>query len=200
MANFQQQLAHGQLGESIIAKWCMSRGNSVLPVYEKEIDNGKGPRFFTDIGQFAAPDMFVMPSMHWIEAKHKTVFTWHRKTQRWVTGIDLNHYADYQQVQEKSTRPVWLLFLHRENRPHQRDLDAGCPIRCPVGLYGESLDFLTKNENHRHENWGRHGMVYWSAETLRLMATLDAIDALVMSSVEGTTRHSRSDQRREFQA
>lgn len=200
MGHFARQLEHGQLGESIIAKWCMARGNSVLPVYEKEIDNGKGPRFFTDVGQFAAPDMFVMPSMHWIEAKHKTVFSWHRKTQCWCTGIDLNHYADYQRVQEKSTRPVWLLFLHRSNQPDQRDIDGGCPKRCPVGLYGASLDHLTGNENHRHDNWGRHGMVYWCVESLKLLDTLDAIDDLVMASVEGQTRHVPSTQRRDFNA
>jgi hypothetical protein len=196
MSSFDQQLAHGQLGESIIAKWCMSRGNSVLPVYEKEIDTGKGPRFFTPRGRFAAPDMFVMPAMNWIEAKHKTVFSWHRKTACWCTGIDLNHYEDYKQVQETSSRPVWLLFLHRSNMPDQRDLDAGCPKRCPVGLFGGSLAFLEQHENHRHDNWGRHGMVYWAYETLKLVAPIDEIDAFIMASVEGETRHERPNVKR----
>lgn len=173
---FAEQLAHGQLGESIIARWCKARGNSVLPVYEKEIDTGKGPRFFTPVGQFAAPDMFVMPSMHWIEAKHKTVCSWYRTGGYWCTGIDLNHYADYQQTQEISRRPVWLMFLHRSWQPNQRDIDHGCPPRCPVGLYGGSLAFLIRHESHRHRNWGRHGMVYWAIDTLTRLATLDEIE------------------------
>lgn len=176
---FAEKLATGQLGESIIAKWCMSRGNSVLPVYEKEIDTGKGPRFFTPEGQFVAPDMFVIPSMHWVEAKHKTVFSWHRITACWCTGIDLNHYAGYQRVQETSNRPVWLLFLHRSSTPDQRDIRGGCPSTCPTGLFGGSLDFLVRHENHRHSGWGRHGMVYWAVDDLKLLATLDELEFAV---------------------
>ena len=56
MSRFASNLATGQLGESLIARWCMSRGNSLIPVYEKEIDTGKGPRFFSPEGQFVAPD------------------------------------------------------------------------------------------------------------------------------------------------
>lgn len=193
---FHQQLAHGQLGESIIAKWCMSRGSSVLPVYEKEIDTGKGPRFFTPEGQHAAPDMFVMPSMHWVEAKHKTVFTWHRKTARWVTGIDLNHYEDYKRVQATSTRPVWLLFLHRCSTPDARDLAHGCPAECPTGLFGGGLDYLAENENHRHENWGRYGMVYWAHDVLRLLAGIEELDSIVQSVIEHQVPAPRSIARR----
>lgn len=176
MTGFNQNLATGQLGESVIAKWCMSRGNMVLPVYEKEIDTGKGPRFFTPSGQLVAPDMFVLPSMHWVEAKHKTNFTWHRKTSRWVTGIDLNHYQAYIAVEAASKLPVWLLFLHRNNIPHQRDIDQGCPARCPIGLYGGSLAFLQEHESHRHSNWGKSGMVYWAADDLKRLATMDEIE------------------------
>jgi hypothetical protein len=173
---FAEKLATGQLGESIIAKWCMSRGNSVLPVYEKEIDTGKGPRFFTPEGQFVAPDMFVIPSMHWVEAKHKTVCSWYRIGGYWCTGIDLNHYDGYQHVERVSRRPVWLLFLHRSSTPDQRDIEHGCPPRCPVGLYGGSLSYLTQHESHRHQNWGRYGMVYWAIDTLSRLATLEEIE------------------------
>ena len=167
------QLRQGQIGESEIGKWVIGRGSCVLPVYEIELDHGKGPRFWTPKGTLVAPDMFVMPAMIWIEAKHKSVFTWYRKKERWVTGIDLHHYRDYQQVQKTSGRRVWLLFLHRESTPHFRDLDAGCPEQCPVGLFGAALDVLTKNESHQHENWGPHGMVYWAVPPLKLISTLE---------------------------
>jgi hypothetical protein len=175
LSTFAAKLATGQLGESLIARWCMSRGNCLIPVYEKEIDTGKGPRFFSPEGQFVAPDMFLLPAMMFIEAKHKTVFTWHRLTSRWCTGIDLNHYEGYKKVQDISGRPVWLLFLHRSSTPDPRDIAGGCPPRCPVGLFGEDLRYLADNENHRHDNWGRHGMVYWAADQLRLIAPIDEI-------------------------
>lgn len=176
---FDQNLAHGQLGESIIARWCIARGNSVLPVYEKEIDTGKGPRFFTSEGQVVAPDMFLMPAMKWVEAKHKTVCSWYRKGGYWCTGIDLHHYSGYQQVQTISRQPVWLLFLHRSYMPDPRDIQHGCPPRCPVGLYGGSLAHLVRHESHRHENWGRYGMVYWDIETLTRFATLEEIETQI---------------------
>jgi hypothetical protein len=160
------------------------RGSSILPVYEKEIDTGKGPRLFTPDGQLVAPDMFVMPSMHWIEAKHKSVFTWHRKSSRWVTGIDLNHYADYQRVAEITHRPVWLLFLHASDKPHRADLDHGCPPVCPTGLFGQSLKHLIRHENHRHENWGRHGMVYWAHSVLKKLAEADELQIVRRHAAE----------------
>jgi hypothetical protein len=175
VSDFATNLKTGQLGESLIARWCMSRGNSLIPVYEKEIDTGKGPRFFSPEGQFVAPDMFLLPAMMFVEAKHKTVFSWHRITERWCTGIDLNHYEGYQRVQAISGRPVWLLFLHRSPTPDARDIAAGCPDVCPTGLFGEDLRFLTENENHRHTNWGRHGMVYWAVEKLKRLAPLEAM-------------------------
>lgn len=173
---FEDKLAYGQMGESAIARWLKSRGNNVLPVYEKEIDTGKGPRFFTPAGQLVAPDMFVMPAMRWIEAKHKTVCTWYRKGQYWCTGIDLHHYSQYRQVQETSRQPVWLLFLHRSAQPDARDVEHGCPIRCPVGLYGQQLNHLIRHESHQHSNWGRHGMVYWAIDTLKRLADLEEFE------------------------
>jgi hypothetical protein len=49
---------------------------------------------------------------------------------------------------------------------------------CPVGLFGNKLAYLKQHENHRHDNWGNHGMVYWARGHLRLLATLDELAAL----------------------
>ncbi len=174
-AAFGANLKEGHIGESQIGCWVNSRGQSVLPVYEIETEHGKGPRFYTPKGTYVAPDMFIMPAMLWIESKHKSVFTWHRITQKWVTGIDLHHYEDYKHAQEQSGRPVWLLFLHRCSQPDPRDVEAGCPHECPTGLFGGSLNYLNEQENHRHENWGRHGMVYWAVPPLRKLADLSEI-------------------------
>lgn len=149
----------------------------VLPVYELELSTGKGPRFFTAQGEIVAPDMFVFPAMQWIEAKHKTVFSWHRISGRWVTGIDLHHYQEYLRILDVADRPVWLLFLHRESTPAQHDMAYSCPSECPTGLFGNDLRVLARNINHQHKNHGRHGMVYWAVENLRLLARLDDLEA-----------------------
>lgn len=170
--SFQQSLGFGQTGESAIALWLRHRGFSVMPVYEKIIDTGKGPQLFLPSGCLVAPDMFVYKgdSALWIEAKHKTAFSWHRITQRWVTGIDLRHYEDYLRVDDDSPWPVWLLFLHRGGQAKDS------PANSPAGLFGNTLAHLRQNENHRHDNWGRSGMVYWHIGDLKLIAKLEDVE------------------------
>lgn len=175
MSDFNQMLAFGKLGESAIAEWLNKRGWNVLPVYEKQIDEGKGPQLFTPMGQLIAPDLFAFKPLDskslWIEAKHKSVFSWHRKTRRWVTGIDLMHYGDYLKIDTLSPWPIWLLFLHVQSSIPERDE----PWPCPVGLFGQTINELKQKENHRHSNWGKTGMVYWWEKNLVRLASLDEL-------------------------
>lgn len=166
---FRQTLHFGQTGESEIALWLRQRGFTVLPVYEKILDTGKGPQLFLPVDCLIAPDMLVYRGDEalWIEAKHKTAFSWHRITGRWVTGIDLRHYEDYLLVDTCSPWPVWLLFLHRGGQAKDS------PPNSPAGLFGNKISVLKNCENHRHDNWGKSGMVYWSIDNLKLIAKLN---------------------------
>jgi hypothetical protein len=180
---FAENLRIGRAAESLIANWLMARGNAIIPAYEIEKSHGKGPQFFTHGSRHAAPDVMAFTSrgIMWIEAKRKSVFTWHRITGRWTTGIDLSHYQDYIHVSRISQLPVWLLFLHLDDMPSSSDAALGCPQRSPVGLFGGSLDVLVKAENHRspplrgNSGHGTSGMVYWAHESLQLIATRDEV-------------------------
>ena len=164
--SFERHLKEGIVGETRIASWFKNKGYSILPVYEVEIDSGKGPRLFTKEAQYIAPDMLVFKGekCYWIEAKHKTAFSWHRNTHRWVTGIDIKHYEHYCEIDDSAPWPVWLLFLHKGGQAKDS------PPNSPAGLFGNSLRYLRKNENHRHKNWGKYGMVYWAVEHLKLLS------------------------------
>ncbi len=160
---FDQQLQAGKIGESYIANWFKNRGFNILPVYEKEISEGKGPTLFTaENKQIIATDMLIFKEnkIFWIEAKHKTAFSWHRITGRWVTGIDIKHYTHYLELAKLSKWPIWLIFLQKGG--HAKD----SPEISPSGLYGGELTYLSRNENHRHMNHGSSGMVYWSDSVL----------------------------------
>lgn len=172
--SFADTLAQGVAGETAIAQWLKCKGYSVLPVYEKILDTGKGPQLYTPRTALIAPDLLVYRGAQvlWIEAKHKSAFTWHRNTQRWCTGIDLRHYADYCRVDEEAPWPVWLMFLHDGKQAKDSPPDS------PAGLFGRELAYLREHENHRHGNWGRSGMVYWAIDHLRLIAELSAVAAL----------------------
>jgi len=169
--SFAASLDYGRAGESAIAMWLRRRGFCVLPVYEKILDDHKGPQLYTAKSSLIAPDLlaFNTDKVLWIEAKHKTAFTWHRITQRWVTGIDQVHYLDYCQVAAQTPWPVWLLFLHEGGQAKDS------PPNSPAGLFGNALSYLQKHENHRHDNWGRGGMVYWWHGDLKRIATIEEV-------------------------
>lgn len=171
---FKQQLAIGRIGESLIAKWLISKNYNVLPVYEKEISDNKGPTLFSsDSKQLICMDLFVFNKRgkaFWIEAKHKTAFSWHRNTDKWVTGIDLHHYKHYLKIADYcSPWPIYLMFLHKNGVAKDTPKDK----ISPSGLFGGELQFLRKNENHRHRNHGRSGMVYWGIDVLKKYCELD---------------------------
>lgn len=171
--SFASKLRRGKIGEGHIAAWLRRNGYHVLPVYETEMDTGKGPALYQAIGDpLIAPDMLVFKNherVSWIEAKTKSAFTWHRITKRWVTGIDLHHYEDYIKVAEVSPWPVYLLFLQMEGQAKDS------PEGCPTGLYGGELSQLQNHENHRHNNWGKGGMIYWASDVLTKFAELDEV-------------------------
>lgn len=160
--SFADSLNIGKIGESYIANHFLSKGYAVLPIYEKQICEGKCPAVFFPDKEIIGTDMMVFKEdkVFWIEAKHKTAFSWHRITERWVTGIDLRHYEHYQEIVNRTKWPVWLIFYHRGGQAKDS------PKESPKGLFGNDLKFLVENENHRHSNWGKSGMVYWAIDKL----------------------------------
>lgn len=178
---FNERLAFGKLGESKIASWLRNRGNYVLPVYETEMKY-KGPRLYAPTREIISPDLLVFSheGVRWIEAKHKTVFTWHRITKRWTTGIDRRHYREYLSLAEEFPWPIWLLFLHESEEPNNRDKEY-CPKKCPTGLYGGDILELNDSINHEHDGHGKSGMVYWALESLIELATLQEVNSATKS-------------------
>jgi len=163
---FNQRLSEGKVGESEIAQWLKSRGNNILPIYEIEKNQYSGPAVYTASGEsIIAPDMLVFGGGQtiWIEAKHKNAFTLHRKTGRMVTGIDIHHYDQYKKINDLVEWPVWMLFLHRGGM-------AKDSPESNSGLYGGEISYLANNENHRHHNHGKSGMVYWAENKLKKLS------------------------------
>lgn len=178
---FNAMLAQGQVGESRIACWMRKRQWAVMPVYDVEVETGKGPRLFAPSGPLIAPDMFAFKmddtkTAYWVEAKHKTRFSWYGIKERWVTGIDQRHYEDYCRVDAETPWPVWLMFLHTVSETWPADIAKwGAPTECPVGLFGGPLKQLRECESHRSDKHGRSGMVYWAHKSLKQLATLDEV-------------------------
>lgn len=180
MADFETQLRRGKVGESAIAQWLKRRGNHVMPVYELEVESGKGPQLFSSDGEYIAPDMFVFKSdgsyTCWVEAKRKARFSWWNMGKCFETGIDLHHYQQYCKVQEVSPWDVWLMFLHTQSDTWPNDIEKwNAPKTCPTGLFGEKLSVLKSKISHTDHRHGKTGMVYWKHDSLQLIANLDDV-------------------------
>ncbi len=157
--SFEAALAIGRASESLIARWLIRRGFAVQPVYEKVLEGRKGPQLFSSQGDFTAPDLlaFRHPHAYWIEAKHKTAFTFYRRTGKFETGIDIDHYLAYLRVREITGIPLWLFFLHSGGT-------AKDSPESPSGLFVGDIDIMKERESHRSARYGRSGMVYWTRQ------------------------------------
>lgn len=157
---FQTDLNTGLAGESEIAKWLRGKGGSVLPVYEKIIDTGKGPQLFSYSNEnLVAPDMIVFTRQRvmWVEAKTKTGFTWYFKGRRWTTGIDERHFLDYVKVRQRTRIPLWVMFLQKGEPTKDAPLD----MPNPSGLFGAEVCALEDRIDHKSQKWA-NGMIYWA--------------------------------------
>jgi hypothetical protein len=174
---FKETLAIGKAGESKIAKWMQSRGNYVLPTYEKEINEFKGPVLYRPDGsQVICPDLLAITKngMAWIEAKHKSAFSWHRKSSCWVTGIDRHHFHEYLSIaKEIPSIKVYLLFLHQDGFLAK---DTPIGMQSPTGLFSGEILRLAGCPNHEHLNWGKSGMVYWAHDSLVKLADIEEFE------------------------
>lgn len=174
-APFEKRLLFGRDGENKILKWLLSRGNTVLPIYDS---GGKAPKLISSQGNLVAPDYLTLnpEAVAWVEAKHKGVFSWYRIGQCWVTGIDVRYYLDYLKILDNFPIPVWLLFLHEREEPNECDRPyLPAEAKCPTGLFGNSIRYLREHENHRSDKHGREGMVYWNLDHLQLLAGVEQL-------------------------
>jgi hypothetical protein len=178
MGNFDDALKFGKTGEGYLARYLIRSGFNVLPVYEIEQGQYKGPSVYSSCGRLVAPDMMAFSSRVefegekccFLEAKTKSAFTWHRITQRFTTGISRQHFYDYLKIQQNAPFTVWLMFLQLD-KVAAKDSPHG-----PSGLYGASVEWLSRKINHEHiAEDERKSMVYWAEQDLRYIASLDEV-------------------------
>jgi len=175
--SFDERLKEGLAGESLIAKWLIRKGWTILPAYEKIQHDFKGPRIISASGNLIAPDMLTFRfdenggEVHWIEAKSKAAFTWYRIGTTYQDGIDLHCWEDYQKLYRLAPWPVWLMFLHGPGGIAKDNPEGHVP---PTGLFGNTIRHLKGCVDHDSPKWAR-GMIYWNIADLRKIATWEEV-------------------------
>ena len=181
----------GTIGESITARWLRSRGYTVIPAYEKQVSDWKGPRVYLPEGQLVAPDLFALITRHdqtyafWGEVKTKERFTWRFTEGVWQTGLDCKYFEEYKELWEVHKLPVYIFFYHRRTDTDVRDVQRGAPDTCPAGLFVQRLDTLLAlaqrggRRGHTDQHTGKYTpMVYWYIHHLQQYATLEQISQI----------------------
>lgn len=123
----------------------------------------KATLVLSQAGKLRAPDaiIFSKKGLIWAEIKYKRSFTWHRNTARWMFGIDLVKFRDYQDVETITGLPVWIFIgIHGED---EDPVNRGAPGPSPTGIFAGKLSAM--REHHRDEK-----MIYWEATRLARFA------------------------------
>jgi len=167
MTDFKQTLAQGKLIETLIAKWLIKRGYTIIPIYEIADNQYKGPQIFTPHESIIAPDMLAFKDgyFYFIEAKFKSGFTKHDNTGHYLTGIDLPHYRNYIKVMEHFNTDIRIIFVMEGKEVMGNTWNSGVYM----GYLSEMVDCI----HHTHEKGSKHGMVYWDEEVLTKVCTLE---------------------------
>lgn len=163
----------GKTTEGVVAKWLRCNGWTVFPSFEAPQEPNKGPRLYTPSGELVMPDLFARKGndIRLIEVKDKSVFSYHRISNKLCTGIDFYLYKNYLRVQSETPWPVWLLFLHHKGKININ----GNLYDSPTGLFGGDLSYLKDNYSHAHENGSKNGMIYWAKDKLNLYAPIEEL-------------------------
>ena len=183
--SFEEALQVGLIGEGLCAAWWQAFGWHILPAYEIEADSGKEPRLFMATQErLITPDMLCIKGDKacWAEAKTKSAFTWHRKTETFQTGIDRRHWRDYLKVSESQSFPMWLMFVHRAGQV-AKNTPPG--MESPSGLYAQDIVKLRATIDHEHANYGPSGMVYWRESAFKRLCDYEELVRIARGLREG---------------
>ncbi len=181
--SFNDSLQFGAVGENVVGRYRQAKGCLALPVHKSIGGVGHGPQLLGINEDLVAPDFLVWgkDGTKWVEVKHKTTCTWHRKTRRWQTGVDRTVLTNYGTVSKETNSKVVLCFWHPSDKPDPRDLAWGSPKVCPTGLFvGDVLELEKPGCGRYYQHvTNSSGMVYWDIDSLTLEATVEEVLAAV---------------------
>lgn len=159
---FEKQLAYGQEGEHIVARWLIGRGATVAPLYQFT-GHGSAPFILWDDSGRAV--RATLPDLQCYRQGKAWFSEVKRKRQWWYgehieTGVDRRHWRAYLNVRRQTDIPLYLFFLHE--------------VKEPTGLFGAEVLAL---EQRGPRIWTRGTpLVFFRREWLTKHADLSALE------------------------
>lgn len=114
--SFEEKLAFGKEGEHEVGDYFLSRGYSLLPLYQFTDD--LAPKVFYEGTAAISPDIFVSGDngTFWVEVKTKN--RWIKYNGVLETGLNERHYLEYLKIKNKTALPLYVIFNHKEDNPN----------------------------------------------------------------------------------
>lgn len=115
--SFSEMLAFGQEGEHKIAEMLISKGYTLLSLYQFE-GTQHAPYFLNSSGMVVSPDLVCAKKgrVFFVEVKTKT--RWSQNASREIeTGIDFRLYNHYLRLYNETNVDLWLVFNHEASEP-----------------------------------------------------------------------------------
>lgn len=135
---FEKNLAWGEEGENIVARFLAKRGCMVSPLAQGKHD--KAPVLV--LSENDAFRRLIHPDLTVFRSDGQVLFAEVKRKRQWVgpydqyrpgrgreTGFDAYQLPHYAGVSDRSKLPIWLFFVH-ERQP-------------PTGIYAQALDVMT---------------------------------------------------------
>ena len=113
-ASFKEQLSFGEEGEHEVAQWLITKGVSVLPLYQFNPENT--PCIYHMQGKTTSPDLVCFKNDSFM-VEVKTKNQWVRFGDRIETGLNLKHYKHYEKIELLTNKKVYVFFNHKVERP-----------------------------------------------------------------------------------
>ena len=112
MASFKEKLDFGEDGEKDVAIFLMSKGYTVLPLYQ--FNKEHAPFLLSENGKIILPDLDCYhPTNTSIFVEVKSKNQWNVTNSIIETGFDLKHFDEYVKIQYNTKKEVWVVFNHK---------------------------------------------------------------------------------------
>jgi hypothetical protein len=112
--SFKEQLAFGEEGEHEVASYLISRGVTILPLYQFE--NNTAPLLYHIRGKIISPDLICFGRESFM-VEVKTKNQWVKFNGIVETGLNQKHFNHYSDIQVATGNIVYVFFNHKTEKP-----------------------------------------------------------------------------------
>lgn len=161
--SFKQMLAIGIEGEHEIGQFLLSRGVSIMPLYQ--FTPSEAPVILSGAERITMPDLICFKDdCFFVEVKTKN--QWVVYGDRRETGLNRKHYKHYKKIKDSTGKKVYVFFNHKKDEP--------------LGYFYTELDLFTRGWDGKNPKGEQKfdAMVFYDYNTLKQVESFSNEDLI----------------------